>query len=403
MKSTYKKKPKQSTVSASNIAFYLIFASTLLLVLFGTIMVFTSSAASQALVSKTSLNALTKQCVIVIIGMFLAIFVIRLGYHRLQKMTSIIYAVCIGLQLLLLVPGMRVEIGGNAAWLNFRVLTFQPSESAKIAMILAIAVIISKLFDPAFYKKYQKNIKFKIGYFVAAVALILTPILLVVLIAHDFGSALTMCAIAVVLLFFWPFSRRTMAIIVGLVGVVAFAIYNYVTTHLEEILSSNRGKRLYYWLNCSPTPEGNMLDDGCLQSTHGIWAFVGNGITGRGVGDSLESWHLLPERESDYIFSIVGEETGLFGVFFLLALFLMYTVGCWLIIIHSKDKFIQISTVGFLVFIVGQAMINMAVVLKIFPIFGIALPFISAGGSSMLCSMVVSGILILYTTENSKN
>jgi cell division protein FtsW len=158
------------------------------------------------------------------------------------------------------------------------------------------------------------------------------------------------------------------------------------------VTSQNRMNRLLavFDPDCDPS-------DQCYQPYHGLWGLAGGGIFGRGLGNSHEKYNWLPAAADDYIFAIVGEELGLVGCVVLLALFVLLGVGIVLILRRSDSMFVRALAGGIGVWILGQALVNIGVVLRLFPTLGVPLPFMSSGGSSLIAVLIVTGVLLGLT------
>jgi len=162
---------------------------------------------------------------------------------------------------------------------------------------------------------------------------------------------------------------------------------------LFAVTSPNRMKRIMSFL------DPNCLDDylnSCYQPLHGIWGLAGGGIFGVGLGNSKEKYDWLPAAANDYIFAIVGEELGLIGCVVVLALFALYAIGAFHIIRKTHDPFVRIVSGAITIWIVGQALLNIGVVLRLFPVLGVPLPFMSQGGTSLLSVLLASGVLLSF-------
>ena len=159
------------------------------------------------------------------------------------------------------------------------------------------------------------------------------------------------------------------------------------------ITSPDRMRRIMSFL------DPNCLADyfnSCYQPLHGIWGLAGGGIFGLGLGNSKEKYDWLPAAANDYIFAIVGEELGLIGCAVVLALFALFAVGAFHVIRKTDDPFVRIVSGAITVWIVGQALINIGVVLRVFPVLGVPLPFMSQGGTSLLSVLIASGVLLAF-------
>ena len=166
-----------------------------------------------------------------------------------------------------------------------------------------------------------------------------------------------------------------------------------VAVAVFAVTSPDRMRRIMSFLD--PNCLADYFND-CYQPLHGIWGLAGGGIFGLGLGNSREKYDWLPAAANDYIFAIVGEELGLIGCAVVLALFALFAVGAFHVIRKTDDPFVRIVSGGITVWIVGQALINIGVVLRVFPVLGVPLPFMSQGGTSLLSVLVASGVLLAF-------
>ena len=134
----------------------------------------------------------------------------------------------------------------------------------------------------------------------------------------------------------------------------------------------------------------------CYQAVHGVWALANGGLFGLGLGNSREKYGWLPARSNDYIFAILGEELGLVGCAVVLLLFTVFAIAAFQIIRKTRDPFVRIVTGGIIVWIVGQALVNIGVVLRLLPVLGVPLPFMSQGGTSLLSVLFACGVLLSF-------
>jgi cell division protein FtsW len=156
--------------------------------------------------------------------------------------------------------------------------------------------------------------------------------------------------------------------------------------------SSNRTGRISSWASgCSNVDD---FDGPCWQAIHGQWALASGGWGGVGLGGSREKWGLLPEAHNDFIFAIIGEELGLIGTLVVLGLFAILGWGLFRIVFRTDDLFIKIATGGVLVWVLGQAIVNIGAVLGLLPVVGVPLPLVSYGGSALVMTMIALGMVI---------
>jgi cell division protein FtsW len=141
--------------------------------------------------------------------------------------------------------------------------------------------------------------------------------------------------------------------------------------------------------DCDPTA-------GCYQTKHGMQALATGGWAGLGLGQSREKWSYLPEAHNDFIFAIIGEELGLIGTLLVLALFGVLAFAMFRVIARHRDPFAQIVTGGVAAWIIGQALVNMGVVVGLLPVIGVPLPLVSAGGSALITTLVALGVVVSF-------
>jgi cell division protein FtsW len=226
------------------------------------------------------------------------------------------------------------------------------------------------------------------------VALPIAPVALVaigfVLIGNDLGTATIMIGIVLGCLFFAGVKLRfILAATVGLALVgLAFAQ-----------LSASRQRRIDAWLNgCQP---GDYADI-CWQVQHGTWALASGGLFGVGLGNSKAKWNWLPEADNDFIFAVIGEELGLIGAIVVLVLYVVMAIAFARILRGTTDPFARIVTGAVMVWVVGQAIVNIAVVLGLLPVLGVPLPLISAGGSALIATLLAIGVVLSFARTQGK-
>jgi len=153
----------------------------------------------------------------------------------------------------------------------------------------------------------------------------------------------------------------------------------------------SRTSRILSWMSpdCDPTAA-------CYQQTHGTWALASGGLWGLGPGMSREKWGYLPAADNDFIFAILGEEFGLIGTLLVLLAFTMMVIAVSRIVRRHRDPFVQIASAAIGAWIIGQAFINIAVVLELLPVTGVPLPLVSSGGSSLVASLTAIGALMAF-------
>lgn len=300
-----------------------------------------------------------------------------LSFYRRIAVPLIIGAIT--LQAFVFTP-LGVDVKGNRNWLALGPIQIQPSEFGKIAIILFAATILtakrSLLHD-------WKHVV--VPLVVPAAGLVIG----LVLRGQDLGTSFVLVAILAGVLWAAGVSWRIFAV----AGALASAlVYLMVTT------SSNRMSRITNWLSCSQDDAhaSNELVQKCWQFAHGQIALASGGLGGRGLGASSEKYGWLPEPQNDMIFAIIGEEFGLFGTLTIIVLFALLALACYRVVLRSDDLFVRIATTGVMVWIVAQALINIGAVIGMFPIIGVPLPLVSAGGSALITTLAGLGMVISF-------
>ncbi len=350
----------------------LVVGTVIFLVLFGLVMVLSSSAVTSAQNNEGDFFAIfLRQGLFALIGIPLMLMIARLPAIFWRRWAR--HAVMVGLALQLLVfTGLGYDYGGNQNWISIAGFTAQPSEFLKLALVVWLATVLADRANA--FTDWRSVV-------IPAVPVSLVAVLLVLL-GQDLGTASIMIAIVLAALFFAGAQLRYLAGMVSviLVGAVLFAL-----------TSTSRSNRIDVWLNgCAPED----YEWTCWQSVHALWALGSGGVFGVGLGNSATKWRWLPHAESDFIFAIIGEELGLIGALVVLVLFAVLAIGLVRLVRRHENPFHRIATGAIMVWIIGQAMVNIAVVLGLLPVLGLPLPFISAGGSALVSSLLAIGVVL---------
>jgi len=353
--------------------FLLILSTALLLTGFGLVMILSATSATATAAGEAPYEAVIKQGVFAVIGIPLMLVASRLPL-RFWKRTA--WPALIGataFQLLVFTP-LGVENAGNRNWIMIAGVQAQPAEFLKLALALWLGYVL--------YRK-QTLLGLWRHVFIPLVP-VTAAVIATVLAGHDLGTAIILFLVALGALFFSGVKLRIFIIplILSAAAVAVLAVTN-----------SNRMDRILSFLN---PDTADCYYDACYQSLHGIWGLAGGGVFGLGLGNSKEKYDWLPAAANDYIFAIVGEELGLIGCLVVLALFTLFAIGAFHVIRRTDDPFVRIVSGSITVWIVGQALINIGVVLRVFPVLGVPLPFMSQGGTSLLSVLVASGVLLSF-------
>jgi len=349
----------------------------LILVSIGTVMIYSSSSIIAAASQSSHHDGwyfLKKQIVFVILGFGTMILMSKIPYFYLRQAAYPGVLVCIVLLSLVLVPHLGVRAGGATRWLRMGFFSFQVSELAKICMILFLAHFMARKID------YRKN--FHRG---VAVPLAVTAVVLFLIILEpDFGT----CAIisVIMLLMLYMAGARLVHLGALLAGLIPVGIW-------FVIHKSYRMDRLTAFLDPWKDPQRTGF-----QIIQSLISFGSGGAFGVGVGDSMQKLFYLPEPHTDFILSIIAEETGFVGVFVVIALFVVLIFRGFFIAFKAPDLFGTLVAAGLTMILALEAVINIAGVMGLIPLKGLALPFLSYGGTSLLMSLAAIGILLNIST-----
>lgn len=350
----------------------------LFLVCFGLVMIYSTSAYNAQRLKGDATYYLEKQALLAGAGILVMLFVSKIDYHLLVKNlpiirikpVTILYFLCVGLQIFVLFFGN--EVNGSRRWISLGPLGgFQPSELSKIAVIVFTAYIVN--LAPKRLDKFRGFLR---------VALFIAPLLGLIVI-ENFSTAL-IAGVILVAICFVASRKKAYFIFAGIMSVGLGAIF--------IMLWSYRAERIQVWLNVETHPKG-------YQILQGLYAIASGGIFGKGLGESMQKLGFIPESHNDMIFSVICEELGLFGAFALILLFILLIWRIFIIAINSTDLLGGLICTGVLAHIATQVLINIAVVTNSIPSTGIPLPFISYGGSSVMVLLFEMGIVLSVSNQ----
>jgi cell division protein FtsW len=344
---------------------------------FGVVMVYSSSSIMAAKRFGDGLYFLKRQGMYAVLGFALMAAVMRIDYHHLRRLVIPFFLCCAVLLVAVLIPGVGTHAGGAARWIRLPGFSIQPAELAKLGLILYMAHSLAK--------KREKIKSFKLGFIPYMVVLAL--LLFLMLLQPDLGGALTLGAVAMVMLLVAG-TRLSylMSVVILAVPFLYFAVMNV----------TYRRKRILAFLNPweDPTNTGFQI----IQS----WiAFGTGGLIGNGLGEGKQKLFYLPEAHTDFIFSVVGEELGFAGVLVIAAMFLVLVMRGMRAALGAPDDFGRYLAFGVTLLLGLEAFVNMAVVMGMLPTKGLALPFLSYGGTSLLTTLLAVGILLNISSQAS--
>ncbi len=345
--------------------FLIVFA----LVAFGCLMVYSASFYTAVVRYGNEYFFLFKQLLGVGLGIFAMIFFTFFDYHLLKKFRYIILAVCVVLLILVFVPGFGVQSYGANRWVNFFGISIQPSELTKFALVLFLASYLSENHD-------------KVKTFKGLIPALIVAGVLCLLVIIEPSMSVTMCL---------AFLTFFMLIIGGInkKHTLLFSSVAVMAVPALIIAEPYRMKRLFAFLDpwISPQGEGFQL----IQS---LYSLGNGGLFGVGLFNSRQKYLFLPFAESDFIFSIIGEEFGLIGSLLLILVFGILVFFLIKIGLNAKDRFGCLLSCGVGILIAVQTLLNIAVVTGSIPPTGLPLPFISSGGTSVAVFMAGVGVCL---------
>lgn len=357
-------------------SYYLVLGVTICLVSLGLVMVLSSSSVTSLGEGGSAFSVFLKQAVFAAMGIPLLWGCSRIPVAVWKRLAfPLVIVAAVGQALVVFTP-LGVGKGGNKNWLALGPVAIQPSEAAKLALVVCIAAILARTLPRVQRTGKWLPVMLPVGAVVAG-------ILGLVLIGHDLGTSLVMMLLVAVMLFVAGLPLRWFGV-AGLAGVGLAAVL--------VLISPNRIARINTWLSGSCTD----IYGACWQSTHGKWALASGGLWGLGLGASREKWDWLPAAHNDYIYAIIGEELGLPGTITILLLLALLALAGLRVIQRHDDAFVKIATGGVLAWVIGQALMNIGVVLGLLPVIGVPLPLVSSGGSALITTLAALGVLLSF-------
>lgn len=348
----------------------LILMFALALTCFGLVMVYSASSVMASTKFGDGFLFLKKQALFAFLGVTAMVVMMSIDYHHLKRYAGWILLVGIVLLLLVFVPGLGGKAKGASRWIRLFGFSFQPSEFAKLALIVFMAYSL---------EKNQDRLRNFVGGFIPYMV-ILMVLISILLLQRDLGAALTLFAIAFGMLMLA--GSRLHHLISVVLLFMPFIGYMIVT----------EGYRFRRWVA--------FLNPWAYRKDHGFqliqsWIGFGNGgIAGQGLGQGKQKLFFLPEAHTDFILSVIGEELGLIAVLTVIGIFALLIHRSLRVALYAEDCFGRYLAYGITLLIGLEAFVNIAVATGLAPTKGLALPFISYGGSSLLMTLAATGILL---------
>ena len=348
---------------------------TVLLVIIGVIMMFSASYASAYATEGKSTYYFARQGFFALAGIGIMLFISRLNYQMWRALSFPILAVTAAF--MLLTPIIGLTGGGATRWIQVGGIRFQPSEVAKLAIIMSFAAMISQ------YKDKMKDIRNLLPF-----AIILGFMVLTLLFQKHLSGIIIICAVGAAMLFLGGVQIRWF-VLLGVGAVLFLLIYLNTMGYAAD--------RITAWRDPWSDPRG-----AGYQIIQSLYAIGSGGLMGLGLGRSRQKYLYLPEEHNDYIFPVVCEELGFVGALVIILLFMMLIIRGYWIAIHAKDRFGALMAGGISTLLALQVFFNIGVVTNFLPATGISLPFFSYGGTALLIQLFEMG-LILSVSRQSDN
>ncbi|MBB1156432.1 MULTISPECIES: putative lipid II flippase FtsW [Amycolatopsis] len=351
-------------------SFHLVLALTGILTVIGAVMVLSaSSVASYNPKTGSGVYALFfRHLMFVALGGIVFWVGLRVRLERIRRMSATMTVICLGLLMLVLTP-LGSTVNGSQGWFKLGVFTFQPVEAAKVAL--------------AFWGAHILVIKYNVLHQWRHLLVPVVPVALLmfalVMLQPDLGGTITLAVVLLGLLWFAGAPKRLFGVILagGLSGVLVLAI-----------IAPYRLARVMSFLS----PDADTSAEG-FQANQAKLALADGGLFGKGLGQGASNWGYLPNVQNDFIFALIGEELGFVGCAVVLALFAGVAVVGLRIATRNIDPWIRIVAGTLTVFLVAQAAINIGYVVGLLPVTGVTLPLISYGGTSLVITMLIMGVL----------
>jgi len=349
-----------------------------ILALFGVVMIYSASSIWAEYKFDNPYKFMTSQAIFLAIGLFVMYIVSKIDYKIYYKKANLILLSCLILLVLVLIPGIGSVRNGSRSWFGIGGFGIQPSEIAKIGLIIFTAKYLSK------NEKEMRNIKTGI----LPILGVIMVFFILIMLEPDFGTAMVIVMTLIVMIFI---SNAKISFfmgigITGLIGIVALII-----------IAPYRIARIVSFLN----PWSDPLGSG-FQIIQSLYAIGPGGLLGMGFMNSRQKYFYLPEPQTDFIFSIISEEFGFLGVLIVCSLFFAIFYFSMKVFFKTDNLFGKYLVFGLSFEIILQALLNLCVVVGLVPVTGVTLPFLSYGGSSLMVSLIFIGIILSVLNYDRK-
>ena len=360
-----KKKKKKRTVESKDAYFdFQLLFLVLFLAALGLVMIYSTSSYNAKLQTGKAYYYILRQGIFGALGIVAMLVTAHIDYHVWKRLSKVMLMFMFGLLMVVIVLGKATN--GSKRWIEIGSIRFQPSEIAKIVIIIFTAHLAT----------IKAN---RIKDFRIVVKVAVWPMILTGLIAFENLSTAVICTAIIFMIIFITSPNVKQFLLLGIGAVGLLSIF---------MLASYRQDRVRAWLH----PE--LYPDDSYQTLQSLYAIGSGGIFGKGLGQSVQKLGFIPESHNDMIFSVICEELGLFGAVCVIGLFALLIWRCVMISMSAPDLFGALIVVGVITHLAVQVLVNIAVVTNTFPNTGVPLPFISYGGTALFCLMVEIGLVL---------
>lgn len=356
-------------------SYHLLLGSTALLTALGLLMVLSATSVQSYASTGSSFTMFQRQALFIACGVPILWVAARLRPHAFRRWAYPAMFVSLAGLLLVFVPGIGETVNGARSWIDVGgPIQFQPSEIAKIALVLWGADLLAR--------KQRMNLLTEWRHLLIPLLPGAGLIVLLVIMGNDLGTAFVLISVFLALLWVAGAPARLFTGMLGLMGLVVSILI---------VVEPYRIQRVTAFLSTFDNAEGSGY-----QSVQGIYALATGGIWGVGLGASREKWDYLPHAHTDYIFAIIGEELGLIGTLSVLVLFGLLGYAGLRVAWRVTDPFMRLAAGGLTAWIIVQACVNIGAVIGVLPVTGLPLPLVSYGGSSLVTTMLAIGMLLSF-------
>ncbi|HEX3630122.1 MAG TPA: putative lipid II flippase FtsW [Candidatus Dormibacteraeota bacterium] len=345
---------------------------------FGLVMVFSASEVQGWLWFHNAAYYFERQLIWLALGIGLLWAGAHIDYHRLRPLAWPLGIVAVALMLLVMLPHFGIEVNGARRWLKLGPMQMQPAELTKVAAIVFMALWLER------HRERLGSLEDGVVPFLALLGLVTGLVIL----ERDLGTTMILAAILLAQFLVAGGKKRHVLLLALIIGLCLYMFVRIEPYRLHRIVA---------FFN----PWADPLNTG-FQAIQSVVALGSGGVVGVGLGQSIQKYQWLPFAHTDFIFAIVGEETGLIGTGGVLALFALFAYRGYRIALKAPDAFGSLLACGVTTWIAVQALVNIAAVTVTLPTTGVPLPFISYGGSSLAIALAAVGILLNVSTQSEK-